>query len=76
MLWILLSSSPSWPILLAFYTVGTVTRVSMMSFVSVHKLSVQVCEEDDGKPLQVAHLPAMSAEESRKVGLAIRVRNM
>ncbi|KAK7108033.1 mediator of RNA polymerase II transcription subunit 14-like isoform X2 [Littorina saxatilis] len=39
---------------------------------TVYKLSVQVCEEDDGKPLQVAHIPAMSPEESRKVGLAIR----
>ncbi|XP_076466284.1 mediator of RNA polymerase II transcription subunit 14-like isoform X3 [Babylonia areolata] len=39
---------------------------------TVYKLSVQVCEDDDGKPLQVTHQPAMSAEESRKVGLAIR----
>ena len=35
-----------------------------------------MCEEDDGKPLQVTHMPAMSADESRKVGLAIRVRSV
>ena len=35
-----------------------------------------MCEEDDGKPLQVTHVPAMSADESRKVGLAIRVRSV
>lgn len=39
---------------------------------TVYKLSVHVCEDDDGKPLQVTHFPAMSAEESRKVGLAIK----
>ncbi|KAL8611339.1 hypothetical protein ACOMHN_014394 [Nucella lapillus] len=39
---------------------------------TVYKLSIRVCEDDDGKPLQVTHLPPMSAEESRKVGLAIK----
>ena len=38
----------------------------------IYKLSVEVSEEDDSKPLQVSHTPAMTAEESRKVGLAIR----
>ncbi|XP_025098562.1 mediator of RNA polymerase II transcription subunit 14-like isoform X2 [Pomacea canaliculata] len=39
---------------------------------TVYKLSVHVCEDDDGKPLQVTHFPAMSADESRKIGLAIK----
>ncbi|XP_041355183.1 mediator of RNA polymerase II transcription subunit 14-like isoform X2 [Gigantopelta aegis] len=38
----------------------------------VYKLSVHVCEEDDGKPLQISHTPSMSPDDSRKVGLAIK----
>lgn len=39
---------------------------------TVYKLSVHVSEDDEGKPLQISHTPVMTAEESRKVGLAIR----
>ncbi|XP_005108274.1 mediator of RNA polymerase II transcription subunit 14 [Aplysia californica] len=39
---------------------------------TIHKLSVHVCEEDEGKPLQISHQPPMSPLESRKVGLAIK----
>lgn len=39
----------------------------------MYKLSVHVSEDDEGKPLQISHTPVMTAEESRKVGLAIRV---
>ncbi|KAK0042754.1 mediator of RNA polymerase II transcription subunit 14 [Biomphalaria pfeifferi] len=38
----------------------------------IHKLSVHVNEEDEGKPLQISHTPPMSTAESRKVGLAIK----
>ncbi|XP_050393117.1 mediator of RNA polymerase II transcription subunit 14 [Patella vulgata] len=38
----------------------------------IYKLSVHVCEEDDGKPLQITHFPPMSPEECTKVGLAIK----
>ncbi|RUS87452.1 hypothetical protein EGW08_004768 [Elysia chlorotica] len=38
----------------------------------MYKLSVHVCEEDEGKPLQISHQPEMSAAECRKVGLAIK----
>ncbi|GFO03550.1 mediator of RNA polymerase ii transcription subunit 14 [Plakobranchus ocellatus] len=38
----------------------------------IYKLSVHVCEEDDGKPLQISHQPPMTAAECRKVGLAIK----
>ena len=34
-----------------------------------------MCEEDEGKPLQISHQPEMSASECRKVGLAIKVEN-
>lgn len=40
---------------------------------SAYKLSVHVCEEDEGKPLQISHQPPMTPMESRKVGLAIKV---
>lgn len=46
----------------------------MFIFVLVHKLSVHVCEEDEGKPLQISHQPPMTPIESRKVGLAIKVK--
>ncbi|GFR84683.1 mediator of RNA polymerase II transcription subunit 14 [Elysia marginata] len=39
---------------------------------TIYKLSVHVCEEDEGKPLQISHQPEMSASECRKVGLAIK----
>ena len=37
-----------------------------------YKLKVHVSEEDEGKPLQISHSPVMSAEESHRVGLAIK----
>ncbi|XP_064603828.1 mediator of RNA polymerase II transcription subunit 14-like [Liolophura sinensis] len=39
---------------------------------TVFKLSIHVSEQDQGKPLQISHVPAISPEESKKVGLAIR----
>ncbi|BFZ09810.1 hypothetical protein BsWGS_12849 [Bradybaena similaris] len=39
---------------------------------TTYKLSVHVCEEDEGKPLQISHQPPMTPMESRKVGLAIK----
>ncbi|ESO84116.1 hypothetical protein LOTGIDRAFT_211073 [Lottia gigantea] len=38
----------------------------------IYKLSVHVCESDDGKPLQITHFPPMSPAECTKVGLAIK----
>ncbi|XP_046582734.1 mediator of RNA polymerase II transcription subunit 14-like isoform X2 [Haliotis rubra] len=39
---------------------------------TVFKLSVHVCDDDDGKPLQISHSPPMSPDDSNKVGLAIK----
>lgn len=42
----------------------------------VYKLKVHVSEEDEGKPLQISHSPVMSAEESHRVGLAIKSNHL
>ena len=44
-----------------------------MFLITEYKLKVHVSEDDEGKPLQISHSPVMSAEESHRVGLAIKV---
>ena len=51
------------------------TSLCRMYF-SAYRLNIQVCSEDECKPLQVSHSPEMSIEDSRCVGVAIKVSEL